>query len=264
MTDSIPGFLPGFVHGLEPETHHLWFCVHGTSVMVGPPEDLGLDVTTLHYLGSREGTAVWAAEIAEKPPFPFSDLRKLYGELDEIDWTIAGRAVQIVEWDRTHRFCGRCGTATEHSDNDRSRKCPSCGLLAYPRLAPAIITLVLRGNDEVLLGRGVNFPGNMYSCLAGFVEPGETLEQAVIREIREEVGVEVTNPRYIQSQPWPFPHSLMIGFTCEWVSGEIDIDPAEIADAKWYRRGELPFTPPTMSIAGRLIEAWKAGELTSS
>jgi NAD+ diphosphatase len=168
-----------------------------------------------------------------------------------------GRAVQLVEWGRTHRFCGRCGTATERQANERSMKCPACGLLAFPRLAPAMITLVTRG-DEALLARGVAFRGPMYSCLAGFVEPGESLEGAVIREVREEVGIEVGNVQYRGSQPWPFPHSLMVGFRAEWVSGDIVCDPAEILDAQWYMRDALPNIPPGISIARKLIDAWVA------
>jgi NAD+ diphosphatase len=136
-------------------------------------------------------------------------------------------------------------------------RCPACGLVAYPRLAPAMITLVTRG-DEALLARGVQFRAPMYSCLAGFVEPGESLEQAVVREVREEVGVEVGDVRYQASQPWPFPHSLMIGFRAEWVSGDIEIDPSEIVDAQWFRYDELPSIPPRISIARRLIDDWLA------
>jgi NAD+ diphosphatase len=125
-----------------------------------------------------------------------------------------------------------------------------------------MITLVTRG-DEVLLARGVQFQGPMYSCLAGFVEPGESLEGAVVREVREEVGVEVGNVRYWGSQPWPFPHSLMVGFTAEWLSGEIDIDPTEIVDARWFRREELPTIPPSISIARKLIDSWLTGGVSS-
>lgn len=141
-------------------------------------------------------------------------------------------------------------------------KCPACGLLAYPRLAPAMITLVTRGqagaDQEALLARGVQFRAPMYSCLAGFVEPGESLEQAVIREVREEVGVTVGDVRYWGSQPWPFPHSLMVGFTAAWQSGDIVCQPSEIVDANWYRKDDLPPIPPNISIARKLIDAWCA------
>ena len=161
---------------------------------------------------SPAGPPTCPTDGAEPEPDGYQDLRRLWGHVPELQWTIAGRAVQLVEWARTHRFCGRCGTATEPAPSERAMRCPDCGLLSFPRLAPAVIVLVTRG-DEALLARGRNFPLPMYSCIAGFVEPGETLEEAVHREVREEVGVELADVRYVASQPWPFPHSLMIGFT---------------------------------------------------
>jgi NAD+ diphosphatase len=160
-----------------------------------------------------------------------------------------------VEWSRTHRFCGRCGTATEQSPGERAKRCPACGLLAFPRLAPAVITLVERG-DEVLLANGVSFGAPTYSCLAGFVEPGENLEEAVRREVGEEVGVQLGDVRYFASQPWPFPHSLMVGFQATWAAGEIEIDPEEIVDAGWFRADAMPLIPPGLSIARWLIDDW--------
>ena len=141
-------------------------------------------------------------------------------------------------------------------------KCLTCGLVAYPRVAPAMITLVTRGepgpDQEALLAQGVNFRGPMYSCLAGFVEPGEDLEGAVVREVREEVGITVGNVQYVSSQPWPFPHSLMIGFRAEYQSGDLVLQQSEIVDANWYRRDDLPPIPPGISIARKLIDGWIA------
>ena len=187
----------------------------------------------------------------------FRGLRSLFGLLDEPSFQVAGRAIQIVDWDRDHQFCGRCGARTEDQAGERSKKCPRCGLAAYPRLSPAVIVLVERGG-ELLLARSPHFPPGMYSTLAGFVDPGETLEQTVAREIREEVGVEVDNVRYFGSQPWPFPSSLMIGFRADHAGGEIAIDDEEIEDAGWFRAGELPRVPPRISIARALIEAFLA------
>jgi NAD+ diphosphatase len=219
-----------------------------------------------HVLGVLDGAACWALDVDVdgdgRPDVVHPDvadglvpLMGLYGRVDDVRWTLAGRAVQLVEWDRTTRFCGRCATPTEPAPGERARRCPRCGLLAFPRLAPAVITLVERPG-EALLARGRAFPIPMYSCIAGFVEPGETLEDAVRREVQEEVGVELGRVRYAASQPWPFPHSLMIGFEAEWASGAIRIDEDEIVDAAWFRPDDLPTIPPGMSIARRLIDAW--------
>ena len=242
-----------------------WWCVQGNRVLVGAegalPTSSPAEVSEPLFLGVLGGRACWAVDVpasGEAPEgYAFLDLFSAHPALGEQRWAIAGRAVQLVDWARCHRYCGRCGTETVPSPGERARKCPSCSLLAFPRLAPAVITLVSRG-ESALLARGVNFGAAMYSCIAGFVEPGETLEQAVVREVREEVGVEVRDVRYQSSQPWPFPHSLMIGFRATWSSGDITIDPVEIADAKWFRYDELPSVPPGISIARRLIDGWIA------
>ncbi len=213
-----------------------------------------------HFVGLLDGRPVWACdeEPAEGAGVP---LMGLWGAVDDVVWTVAGRAVQLVEWERTHRYCGRCATPTEPSvAPERARRCPACGLLAFPRLAPAMIVLVTRdGGARALLARGARFPIPMWSCLAGFVEPGETLEEAVHREVAEEVGIAVDDVRYWGSQPWPFPHSLMLGFTASWAGGELACDPVEIAEAGWYAPDDLPPVPPAMSIARRMIDDWVEG-----
>ena len=252
-----------------------WFCVRTGEVLVVPragaggalvPEaedavTLGLATEEPLFLGMLDGVACWAVDVpadGEPPPGArFEALRALYPLVTERDWVLAGRAVQLVEWRRTHRFCGRCGSDTAPVAGERARRCPACGLLAFPRLSPAIIVLVER-EGEILLANGRGFGVPMYSTLAGFVEPGETLEEAVAREVREEVGVRVEGIRYFGSQPWPFPNSLMIGFTARWAGGEIDIDEREIADAAWFRPTDLPMIPPPMSIARRLIDSFVA------
>ena len=248
-----------------------WICVRDGSVLVGldEPGAFPTGVTApltgdRHHLGLLHGRSVWAVDAAgdETPEHgEWVPLRALYGRIEDDGWVLAGRAQQVVAWDRDHRFCGRCGSAPDPSDADRARVCPGCGLRSYPRLTPAGIMLVRRG-DDVLLAHGVQFPGRFYSALAGFVEPGEHLEEAVAREVREEVGIEIDRIRYFGSQPWPFPHSLMIGFTAHWVSGELDPDPAEIVDAGWYGRDDLPPAPiGGMSIAGWMMRSWLDGEL---
>jgi NAD+ diphosphatase len=214
------------------------------------------DLTSAIFLGTLDDRPCWAIGIDGEPEGAAVPLMGLWGQVDDVTFTVAGRAVQLVEWERTHRFCGRCGTPTEPARGERALRCPACGLLAFPRLAPAIITLVERNDGRALLARGRAFPIPMYSCIAGFVEPGETLEQAVHREVREEVGVEIDDVRYWASQPWPFPHSLMLGFNAQWAGGDIVIDETEIVDANWFSRDELPSIPPGISIARRLIDDW--------
>jgi NAD+ diphosphatase len=235
-----------------------WFHVVQTRIYESDaPTD---DGWTTHFLGILDGVACWGVDVpveADPSDGAAIDLHAYFGRASEEEWLVAGRAVQLVEWARTHRFCGRCATPTVPSAGERAMRCPACGLLAYPRLAPAMITLVTRG-DTALLARGIQWNIPMYSCVAGFVEPGESLEGAVVREVREEVGIDVTAVRYQGSQPWPFPHSLMLGFRAEHASGEIVCDPTEIADAGWYRRDELPMIPPGISIARKLIDAWVA------
>jgi NAD+ diphosphatase len=218
-----------------------------------------------HFIGIVDEQAWWAIDVpaGDDPSYGAAvDLRVFHGRAGEEEWLAAGRAVQIVEWARTHRFCGRCGEPTHPSTGERSMRCAACSLVAFPRLAPAMITLVTRGEpgpeQEALLARGVQWTMPMYSCLAGFVEPGESLEGAVIREVAEEVGLDVSNPTYFGSQPWPFPNSLMVGFFADYESGEIACDPTEIVDAGWYRRDAMPPIPPGISIARKLIDTWLA------
>jgi NAD+ diphosphatase len=158
-----------------------------------------------------------------------------------------------VHWHRNHRFCGRCGSPTQDHPEDRAKICPSCGLINHPRVSPAIIVAVVK-DRQLLLAHSTRFQAKFYSVLAGFVEPGETLEDCVHREVFEEVGVRVRNIRYFGSQPWPFPDSLMVAFTAEYAGGEIRVDSVEIADAGWFSAGGLPAIPPRISIARKLID----------
>ena len=219
---------------------------------------LGVDKSAEHDVGELGEARAVAAAIGGAPlpePLVVLGLRELFGAVSAETFAFAGRATQIIDWATTHRFCGRCATPTERVDGERCMRCPACGLLAYPRITPAIIVLV-RGGRQGVLARGARFPLPFYSTLAGFAEVGESLEETVAREVREEVSVEVKNFRYFGSQPWPFPNSLMIGFTAEWAAGEIAIDGKEILDAHWYRADALPTVPPKISIARRLIDAW--------
>jgi NAD+ diphosphatase len=223
------------------------------------PDALGLSALATLYIGRMHKTHCFTAAVAEGQAAPsgfaWCGLRALFGVLDDASFALAGRSLQLVEWDLTHRFCGRCATPTVCRTVERSRECPACGLVAYPRLAPAVMALIRRLPREILLARSPRFPPGMYSALAGFVEPGETIEQTLTREVFEEVGVHVTNARYFSSQPWPFPHSLMIAFVADWAEGAIRIDPVEIEAAEWFSIDSLPLLPSPLSIARRLIDA---------
>ena len=245
----------GFQTSARPGVPSLLVRVRGDTVALenAPFPDDG------HFLGTLDGLPCVAVEAEGAAEAGFVGLRRLWGEVDEQVWAIAGRAVQITAWDRTHRFCGRCAQPTHALADERARQCPQCGLTVHPRLAPAVIVLVERADGRALLARNVSFPEPFYSCLAGFVEPGETLEGAVRREVLEEVGIEVRDLRYFASQPWPFPHSLMIGFFAEYASGDLCPDGHEIADASWFSTGALPKLPGDISIARALIEAWRGG-----
>ncbi|MEA5466171.1 NAD(+) diphosphatase [Leptothoe sp. PORK10 BA2] len=234
----------------------------GAAMDLGVPwvvrlEELGVEVVRSQYLGTFHNCPCYAAQLTPDLDVPkglaLKPLRELHGQLEDALFAIAGRAVQLVDWDRTHQYCGCCATPMEQSRHERVKRCPQCNLSQYPRLSPAVIMLVSRGS-EVLLARSPRFRPGMYSVLAGFVEPGESLEETVAREVREEVGIEVQDIRYFGSQPWPFPNSLMIGFTARYASGEIVIDPKEIETADWFSPDALPPVPGKLSIARKLID----------
>ncbi len=224
--------------------------------------ELELSPLRILYLGRLADRDCFAAALssdaATMDGCAFRSIRALFGALPDDLLAVAGRATQLLTWDRTHRFCGQCGAATEPVPGERAMRCPSCGHTAYPRLSPAVIVQVTRG-DEILLARGLAFADGMYSTPAGFVEPGETLEDAVAREIYEELGITVRDITYFGSQPWPFPHQLMVGFTARWAGGDIRIDPTELADAQWFTRDNMPNIPTPISISRRLIDQFLLG-----
>ena len=272
MPFSAPGAFTGGVRtpGEFPDGT-LWFVFRETELLVredraspsvlraAHPSMLALEPVRTQYLGVLGDHHCLACELPKEsaPPdgWAFRGLRALFGALDDAHFALAGRALQVVDWDRTHLYCGRCGTPTFLRTEERSRECPSCRLTVYPRLAPALMALVRKLPNEILLGRSHRFVPGMYSALAGFAEPGETLEQCLHREVFEEVGIRVKNLRYFASQPWPFPHSLMIAFIADYESGEINPDPLEIEAAQWFPIDALPKLPMPISIARRLIDA---------
>lgn len=261
-------FTPGVIPPEEKHGEDLWFAFYENKLLVKPGEsglsipigadlkNLGLKIVRSHYLGSLDGQDCYSAELAERPGrngFELKDLRPLMGVMEYNIALAAGRALQINEWDRNHIYCSRCGALNEIKEGERAKVCPECGLLSYPVISPAIIVAVVR-KDTLLLANNKNFPKNRYSVIAGFVEPGETFEECVMREVQEETSIRIKNIKYFGSQPWPFPHSMMIGFTAEYEGGEIQVDGVEIGDAAWFKADALPEIPPKGSISRELIE----------
>lgn len=268
-------FLPQF----NPASTHqpaLWFIFKAEELLLYQADDtntlpqltdlstLQLDITQQHYLGLYGTTPCYVAEVADTQAPPsgmlFQPLRAPYHLGNNEDFfLIASRAKQILTWDKTTQFCGHCGYKTQPSDKERAKMCTHCAALFYPHVAPVVLALVWRKN-EILLGRSPHFQKGIYSLLAGFVEPGETLEQAVAREIKEEVGISVKNLTYFASQPWPFPSNLMIGFMAEYESGEMVLDPLEIEDAQWFSIDTLPPLPSPISLSRQMIDVFLKNE----
>jgi NAD+ diphosphatase len=206
--------------------------------------------------GSSVVTVILQQDISEDIEAELNSLRSLLFLPDQEKFLLAGRASQLVDWYNSHRFCGTCGTPTTHHDNERTLVCENCSLHFFPRISPCAIMLITRG-DQMLLARSARYKSDFYSCLAGFIEIGETPEETVIREVKEEVDLQIKNVRYISSQSWPFPSQLMLGFLAEYESGEIVPEPAEIADAKWFEIDSLPNVPSEkISVAGKLIHTF--------
>jgi len=272
------GFTPGIDPPEELSGSAYWFLFQEDRLLVQQTGDGGLapfraaagelpaPPVRTQYLGwLREAGELVHCYSGELPPdftltngYAAVDLRQVFEAFDTVMFGLAGRAKQIAHWDRDHQFCGRCATPMTAMAHERAKRCPACGLTNYPRLSPAMIVAVTctgaDGVERILLARNHRFPAGRYSVVAGFVEPGESLEDCVRREVREEVGVEVAEIRYFGSQPWPFPNSLMVGFTARYASGEIHVEEAEIAEARWFTADALPQVPPKISIARQLID----------
>jgi NAD+ diphosphatase len=259
-------FIP---HHLPPETpgeDPILFAFRGREILVTHELELpsveqidahGFEAVRTQYLGRLDGRHCFSAELphdaTETEELRYANLHMLYSTFDELTHALVGRAVQIVEWDRTHQYCGACAEPTVLSTQDRSRSCPRCKVPMYPRLSPAMIVAVEKGN-QILLARSPHFPPGIMSVPAGFVEPGESAEEAVMREVYEETSILVTDVEYFASQPWPFPNSLMLGFRARYASGEIRIDEDEIEEAGWFAADAMPtMFPGKVSIAQWLI-----------
>ena len=253
----------------------LWFVFHRTNLLVYtaqpapmlpmPADVLGgalaLDRDGARFVGMLGDTPCWAARTSNgqaPADHAFENMRTLFNRLPDDLLAIGGRAVQMLEFDRSHAYCGACATATAIFEGGRSRKCPNCGETYYPKVSPAMMVLIKRdapSGRELLLARSARFPRGMFSALAGFVEPSESIEECIHREAFEEVGVKVTNLQYFSSQGWPFPNSLMIAYVADYVSGEIVPQEGEIEEAAWFTLDALPQLPHRLSIARRLIDS---------
>lgn len=221
----------------------------------------GLPLKSAHYLGRLDGSHCYALQLPQGAKLPdgleLLGLRALILEGNDLASALAGQACQLLEWERTHRFCGACGAPTTPHAADRAVECADCRIVYYPRISPVMMALVYRVNGkggELLLTRKAGYAPGRYTVVAGFVEAGETLEQCLAREVKEEVGVDIRNPRYFGSQPWPFPNSLVMAFSAEWTGGEVVPDPGELEDARWFDIGALPDLPEPVHISRQLID----------
>jgi NAD+ diphosphatase len=266
-------FVPDFKSPTSLPHQALWFIYQNQNLIVKVSGDaysiprawdlrqVQLTPIREQYLGVLDDRPCYAAELPSDVPVPdgwsAKGLRELFGLLkDEFIW-VAGRANQLVDWNQSHQFCGKCGNPTADKNDERAKICHQCGLINYPRLSPAIIVAVRKGN-QLLLAHNKRFRTGYYSVLAGFVEPGETLEDCVKREVFEEVNIKVKNIRYFGSQPWPFPNSLMVAFTAEYDGGQIKVNKDEIVNAGWFSADNLPPIPPRITIARWLIDWFKS------
>lgn len=273
---SPPRDRPRFVPATSreaPDGERLWFAFRGAELLVpevgkGEPVvvpalaslgEIGLEPVVTRHLGALDGRACVAADLGPDAPAPaghrFVSVRGVFDRIGRAAFEVAGLAFQLVHFERTHRFCGACGAPLEDAPRGRSKRCARCGDERFPSIAPAMIVRVTDG-DRVLMTRSARFPPGMYGLVAGFLEPGESLEACVAREVREETGVEVADVRYFGSQPWPFPSQVMVGFTARYAGGEVVVDRDELEDARFFERGALPALPPKVSIARRLLDDW--------
>lgn len=247
-----------------------WFIFYKDKLLIDPRSDKRIphmngfkkskvSSSEMRYFGTFEERSCYLAEIESLEDMPEGfqpyDLRSLYFEVAYDVFLLAGKAFHVMNWNKTHRFCGRCGTAMNELDQEMAKVCPKCGLINYTRISPAVIVGIIKG-DKILLAHSSSFRNKMYSILAGYVEPGETLEDGVQREVMEEVGIKIRNIKYFGSQAWPFSSSLMIGFTAEYESGEIAVDHNEITDAAWFDVNNLPELPAEYSIAREIIDSY--------
>ena len=266
---TVPFATNGLVyhHTIPPATREQWILVDGPSVVTGRDGTLLTDPAACRtiladdpgrfMIGYDHRGSWYAVPISGSVLLPDgyarTHLRSLYGIIPDDLLGIASRAVALSRFFHTHRFCGICGAKTNRKADEIATVCPAFGYIGYPVINPVVIVCIRR-DDRILLARSPRFLPAVYGVIAGFVEAGETLEQAVAREVAEEVGIAIDTIRYRCSQPWPFPHSLMVGFTALYAGGRIRIDPSEIEEAGWYSHASLPTLPAAGSITRILID----------
>jgi NAD+ diphosphatase len=246
-----------------------WFVIRDNEVLLNQqnmlPNDIEIEPIAHLFLrrfslGMLHKTKYYCAEIDVDSYIPDSfqavSLRQTLSLLNVDKYGISTKAYSVINWDKNHQHCSRCGVLTQQQIQDFERRCLSCELSFFPRISPSIIVLIKQG-DHVLMARSPHFPPGVYGLIAGFVEAGESLEEAVHREVKEEVGVAIKNISYFGSQPWPFPDALMVAFVAEYESGDIIMDKNEIEDAGWYRYDDLPGRPSfVISIASTLLDSF--------
>lgn len=245
---------------LDPDLPALWCLFDGTQVLIRPDGLPGAEAaqwahTKQHFLGVYDDHNLFTAELVGQPPTGtmLLPLRQALLGLPMQQASALTRAIQLMRFERSHHYCGSCASPLSSHTHDQGKSCPSCGAIYYPRLSPAMMVLIHDEDRRLLLARSPRFAPGVYSALAGYVEPGESLEECVHREVHEEVGVKLRNLNYVSSQSWPFPHSLMLAFSAEYAGGNIVLQEEEIEDAAWFELDRLPELPPPLSIANRLI-----------
>ncbi|CAM2845175.1 NADH pyrophosphatase [Legionella steigerwaltii] len=248
-----------------------WFIFHGEDLLLQNhtiPQFFGINALNLSierqiYLGIYGNTPCFAVQISKQPQglpeyMAFQHIRQAHELINDEDlFLLVTKAKQLLHWDSSTQFCGYCGHKTQYSNKERAKVCSNCNSLIFPQIAPVMLALIWR-NNEILLARSPHFMPGIYSILAGFVEPGETLEQTVIREVKEEVGLTIKNLHYCSSQPWPFQSNLMLGFIAEYDGGEIQIDATELEDAQWFSIKKLPQLPKPISLSRQMIDKYLA------
>lgn len=222
-----------------------------------PPIENAAEAHVLRVSSMADGTEVRAVSVntlADNPRYEFCGLRASYYKLPLPFYLKAGKCRELLYWDKNTRYCGACG-APMRMHTEISKRCSNCGKEVWPQLATAIIVLIHRG-DEVLLVHARNFKGDFYGLVAGFVETGETLEEAVHREVMEETGLRIRNLRYFGSQPWPYPSGLMVGFNADYAGGDIHLQREELSRGAWFKKDNLPTIPEKLSIARKILDDW--------